>query len=142
MTNDSSQAEDFTQDIFLKVFHKLEGFQQRSSFSTWLYSIAYNYCSDQLRQAKKVRFDSIEDDYEYDESETEASLLHDDTIQLVRLAMSKLSDDERNMLQLKYEDGLSVDEISDIYNLKPSAIKMRLKRSRDKIQQMCSQVSV
>ncbi|GAB3688891.1 RNA polymerase sigma factor [Spirosoma flavus] len=142
MTNDSFQAEDFTQDIFLKVFNKLDAFQQRSSFSTWLYSIAYNYCSDQLRHAKKVRFDSIEDDYEYDESETEASLLHDDTLELVKLAMNKLSDDERNMLQLKYEDGLSVEEISKIYNIKPSAIKMRLKRSRDKIQQMCSQYSL
>ena len=42
MTKDSEQAQDFTQDIFLKVFSKLEAFQQRSTFSTWLYSIAYN----------------------------------------------------------------------------------------------------
>ncbi|GAB4001783.1 RNA polymerase sigma factor [Spirosoma daeguense] len=139
MTKDSLQAEDFTQDIFLKVFNKLDAFQQRSSFSTWLYSIAYNYCSDQLRMAKRIQFGSIESDYEYDESERESAQLHEDSLQLVNIAIGKLSDNERTLLELKYEEGLSIDEIAEQYNLKPSAVKMRLKRTREKVQQLCGQ---
>ena len=61
MTNDTEKAEDFTQDIFLKVFDKLDDFQQRSSFATWLYSISYNYCADQLRLAKRFQTTYLED---------------------------------------------------------------------------------
>ena len=62
MTKDPLQAEDYTHDIFLKVFNKLDAFQERSTFSTWLYSIAYNYCADQLRLGKRLSMMSINED--------------------------------------------------------------------------------
>ncbi|GAB4005970.1 RNA polymerase sigma factor [Spirosoma migulaei] len=136
MTKDTDKAEDFTQDIFLKVFDKLDGFQERSSFSTWLYSIAFNYCSDQLRKAKRFHFAPIEDGLQQDIPDTEDSQYHEETLLLVKQVMASLSESEQTLLQLKYEQELSIDEIAKVYKINPSAVKMRLKRSRDKIHRL------
>ena len=140
MTKDTEKAEDFTHDIFLKVFHKLGDFQERSSFSTWLYSIAYNYCSDQLRLAKRFQLVDIEETINKEEvPDSQEAQLHEDSLQLVKQAMSTLSDTEQALLRLKYEDSMSIEQIAQLYSLKPSTVKMRLKRSRDKVQLMCAQ---
>jgi RNA polymerase sigma factor (sigma-70 family) len=142
MTKDSEKAEDFTHDIFLKVFDKLNGFQQRSSFSTWLYSIAFNYCADQLRLAKRFNTTDITDGIEQYMDESQESLLHEESILMVKQAMETLSVKERSLLRLKYEDGLSIEEIAQLYDLKPSAVKMRLKRSREKVHQLYTRQSL
>ena len=139
MTKDAEKAEDFTHDIFLKVFDKLNAFQERSSFSTWLYSISYNYCADQLRIAKRLPTTTLEGSLEQNRAESTEAQLHEETLQLVKQAMETLSVKERSLLRLKYEDGLSIDEIAELYDLKPSAVKMRLKRSREKVQLVCAQ---
>jgi RNA polymerase sigma factor (sigma-70 family) len=137
MTKDPVKAEDFTQDIFLKVFNKLDAFQERSSFSTWLYSISFNYCSDQLRLAKRLNFSPLDDMAGHDIPESTEAQLHEETLQLVNQAMSTLTDKEKALLSLKYEDGLSIEQIAQEYTIKPSAVKMRLKRSREKIHRLC-----
>lgn len=133
MTKDPLKAEDFTHDIFLKVFHKLDAFQERSSFSTWLYSIAFNYCSDQIRLARRLQMTGIDDDFKHDIAETKEEQVHEETLYLVNRAMDSLSVSEQDLLKLKYEDGMSIAAISDLCKLKESTVKMRLKRSRDKI---------
>ena len=138
MTKDTEKAEDFTHDIFLKVFSKLDAFQERSSFSTWLYSIAYNYCSDQLRIAKRFSFAPIEEGLNKELPDLQEAQLHEETLLVVKQAMATLSVKERTLLRLKYEDNMSIGEIAELYNLKPSAVKMRLKRSREKVQQFCA----
>ncbi|MBN8824182.1 MULTISPECIES: sigma-70 family RNA polymerase sigma factor [unclassified Spirosoma] len=143
MTNDSEQAQDFTQDIFLKAFHKLDAFQQRSSFSTWLYSIAYNYCADQLRLARRIPTTDLTVHLQETRADYGDAQLHEEILQLMRIAMDRLTDDERKLLRMKYEDGMSIDAIAQLYELKPSAVKMRLKRSRERIQAICtSQLSL
>ena len=136
MTKDSEKAEDFTHDIFLKVFDKLESFEQRSSFSTWLYAISHNYCSDQLRIGKRLSTTPIEGDI----AESLDSYLQEDAHQLVKRAMEMLTPSEQALLRLKYEDGLSIEEIATMYTLKISAVKMRLKRGREKIQRLLRQL--
>ncbi|SOD91915.1 RNA polymerase sigma factor [Spirosoma fluviale] len=133
MTKDPLKAEDFTHDIFLKVFNKLDAFQERSSFSTWLYSISYNYCSDQIRLARRLQMTDIEDRSNYNIPEVKEELLHEETLHLVNRAMESLSASEQALLRLKYEDGMSITAISELFDLKESTVKMRLKRSRDKI---------
>ncbi|GAB4030486.1 RNA polymerase sigma factor [Spirosoma gilvum] len=136
MTKSTEQAEDFTHDIFLKAFTKLNAFQERSTFSTWLYSIAFNYCSDQLRSGKRLSFSSVEEGLQQDIADEKESQFHEETILFVKKAMATLSAHEQTLLQLKYEQDMSIDEIAQLYNLNPSAVKMRLKRSRDKIYQL------
>ncbi|MBD2752555.1 RNA polymerase sigma factor [Spirosoma validum] len=139
MTKDSEQAQDFTHDIFIKAFDKLEAFQQRSSFSTWLNSIAHNYCSDQLRLARRLNVTSINEGLEDSLGESREAQLTEESIQLVRMALASLPAKEQALLRLKYEDGLSIEQISELYKIKTSAVKMRLKRSRAKIQEFYNQ---
>ncbi len=136
MTKDTEKAEDFTHDIFLKVFSKLDAFQERSSFSTWLYSIAYNYCSDQLRIAKRFDLISIEETVRQELPDLQENLLHEETLQLVRRAMETLSANEQKLLRFKYEDGMNIEQIAQLYDIKASAVKMRLKRCREKIHRL------
>jgi RNA polymerase sigma-70 factor (ECF subfamily) len=140
MSKDPVKAQDFTQDIFLKVFGKLDTFQQRSSFSTWLYSISYNYCLDQLRSGKVTPTISIDTIPQIDIADIQESQLREEAIILMGKAMKMLSADEQRLLKLKYEDSLSVEEIAQLYSIKSSAVKMRLKRSRDKIRLLHNQL--
>ena len=57
-------AENLTHDIFIKVYLNLASFKRRSKFSTWLYSITYNFCIDYLRKAKKQQVYNLDDQKE------------------------------------------------------------------------------
>ncbi len=137
MTKDSEKAQDFTHDIFMKAFDKLDAFQERSNFSTWLNTIAHNYCSDQLRLAKRLNTTPLDENHERNLSDSREANLQEETLQIFQRALTELSMKEQTLLRLKYEQGLSIDEIANIYKLKTSAVKMRLKRSREKLQQLC-----
>ena len=140
MTKDPLKAEDYTHDIFLKVFIRLDAFQERSSFSTWLYAISYNYCSDQLRLAKRMNFITAEEELNPNIPEPQESQLNEEALQLINRVLGTLSVKEQALLQLKYEDELSIHSIAELYRLNPSTVKMRLKRSRDKIERLYSKL--
>ena len=133
LTKCSAKAEDYTHDIFLRVHSNLANFKERSTFSTWLYSISYNYCMDQIRQGNRLNTVNIDDEMVLliaDESESDQ---REDQLQTLTLAIRTVSSDEATLLRLKYEHDLDIKEIAKRYNLKDSAVKMRLKRTRDKI---------
>ena len=139
MTQDSEKAQDFTHDVFIKVFDKLDAFQQRSSFSTWIYSIAYNYCADQIRLSKRLQLTALNDELEQRIPDSQEGVIHEEAMQLVKRALESLSAEEQTFLRLKYEDGVSIEELAKMYDLKISAVKMRLKRSRAKIEKFYAQ---
>ena len=138
MTKDSDQAQDFTHDIFIKAFDKLGNFKQQASFSTWLYSIAYNYCADQIRLARRIPTTSLDATMPLPADDSFDDMLHEETLQLVQRTVDSLSQEERSLLQMKYEKGMSIDEIARTNKLKDSTVKMRLKRCRDKIKYLCA----
>jgi RNA polymerase sigma factor (sigma-70 family) len=136
MTQDPETSKDFTQDIFIKVFFKLKTFENRSSFSTWLYSIAHNHCLDQLRLRKRMRVELLSDsaiNIEDESDQATTSQWH-----IMECLMNDLPAQEANLLRLKYEQGLSIKAISEQFHLSESAIKMRLLRTRDKLHAMCT----
>lgn len=133
LTKCSAKAEDYTHDIFIRVHSNLINFKERSTFSTWLYSISYNYCMDQIRQGNRLTTVTIDEEMAHliaDESDSEQ---HEDQLQTLTLAIQTITNEEVKMLRLKYEHDLDIKEIARRYNLKDSAVKMRLKRTRDKI---------
>ncbi|QHV96338.1 RNA polymerase sigma factor [Spirosoma endbachense] len=133
MTKDSEAAQDFTQEIFIKVFSKLDTFKQNSAPATWLYSIAHNYCLDQIRISKRMNWQDLPEGLELAE---ESVVSDEQQLQAMEQLLDTLSVEEATLLRLKYEQGLSISQISQQLNLNESAIKMRLKRSRDKLNQL------
>jgi RNA polymerase sigma factor (sigma-70 family) len=141
LTHHVETAEDFTHDIFIRAFSKLSAFQGRSSFSTWLYAISYNYCISQLERLQRLNAVSLEE-----QGAGVADTNSDDMIEVMyqqlNRAMATLSADEVMLLKLKYEDDLGVDELARKYSVGSGAIKMRLKRSRDKVRRIYEQMDL
>lgn len=128
-------AEEFTKDIFSKVFEKLWGFKGNSSFGSWLYSITYNYCIDYLRAKKKLHYPNWNLQNEIPEivdeiNEEDMSEIHFTRLQKL---MNLLHTEERAMLLMKYQDDFSVKEIATSMRLTEGAVKMRIKRSKARL---------
>ena len=126
-------AEDLSQDIFVKLYLQLHKFDRKSSFSTWLYAIVNNYCIDYLRKQKnKLTFSVIEDSLMNRSAENDTEPVHFLDNDIHKL-MKVLSEEEQNLLKWKYLDKFSIKEIQEKTQLTESAIKMRLKRAKEKV---------
>jgi len=132
---DTAKAEDLTHDIFLKLIFKLGTFKEDAKFSTWLYSITYNHCMDQLRSNKKRSEVLQEEPIEVPDDIDLNNIFDGEDIQAKNLktALDQLTVDEKGVLFMKYMDDLSIRDIAEIFNVTESAIKMRLLRSREKL---------
>ncbi len=132
---DEAQATDLTQDIFLRLLLKMSNFKQQSKFATWLYAITCNYCTDQVRLAGRRLESRYETDLEavYAKAEDNLTDLDELVAQQLAQALSRLGTEERNMLRLKYEQETSIRDLARMYTLTESTVKMRLKRSRDRL---------
>lgn len=136
LTKDTFQAEDYTQDIFLRVFSNLSKFKEHSAFSTWLYSISHNYCMDQLRTANRTATLPLDEQPEQFPTEPGDQETVEAQRQRLALVMNGITPEETRLLQLRYEDGLDIKAIARQLAMKDSAVKMRLKRIRDKIRRL------
>ena len=130
-------AEELTQDVFLKVFRSLSSFQGNSLFSTWLYRIAYNVAVSATRK-KQYEWLTVEESMIENVPENEIS----DEVeqwekeeQLCRLekALEQLLPDERALVSLFYMQEKQIDEIVSITGLSVSNVKTKLHRIRKKM---------
>ena len=129
---DQDAAKDLLHDVFLKTFTSLNKFSGRSSFSTWLYSITYNYCVDYARSKSKMRTEDIEERVDISDKDDEKNERELMSMQAERLGhvLNKINPKEKAILLMKFQDGFSIKEIMDIMDLSESAVKMRIKRAK------------
>jgi RNA polymerase sigma-70 factor (ECF subfamily) len=136
---DEHKAMDLTHDIFIKIFTNLSQFKGRSRFSLWVHSITFNTTMKYINAQKKVAFFAWQENDELiDESEIDINnkVLYDVNLDKLENGLKKLKEDERYLLYMKYTDDLSIKEICEVTGMKESNIKMRLKRTRDKLAQI------
>lgn len=131
---DTAKAEDLTHDIFFKLILRLSTFKEDSKFSTWLYSITYNHCMDQLRSYKRSRETFYDDSVEVADDTDLNNLFDHDDIETRKFqhAMDQLNIDEKGILLMKYADDLSIRDIAQILKVTESSVKMRLMRTKEK----------
>jgi len=127
-------AEDLTQEIFIKVFKSLEQFKEESEFSTWLYRIAYNTTLSELRK-RKLFFNSIDDPLfiENEGNYDTVDAADEEKLRCLEEALTKLAPDEMFLIGLYYLDKQSIDHISAITQLSVSNVKVKLHRIRKKL---------
>ncbi len=130
-----AKAEDFTHDIFLKLIVKIGTFKESSKFSTWLYSITYNFCMDQIRVNKKNVEVALDGNHDIMDENDEDDLVNMHSDQLGK-TLEKIPSDEKALILMKYQDDFSIKEIADTLNITESAVKMRLLRSKDKLRKL------
>ncbi len=134
-TRDTAKAEDLAHDIFLKVITKIGTFKEDARFSTWLYSITYNYCMDNIRKEKKAKEDEWDDSIEFVEEEMDYELLSMKAAGLHK-SLDQIPAKEKAMLLMKYQDNFSIREISETFKISESATKMRLLRTKEKMKRL------
>jgi RNA polymerase sigma-70 factor (ECF subfamily) len=130
-------AEEMAQDTFIKAYQKLDTYEGKSKFSTWIYSITYNACISELRK-RRIDFKSLDDQRISDQDEMK---MHDfyseskkeDQEKYLNLALSKLPEDDQVLVTLYYYEDQSMDEISEITGLTVSNIKVKIYRARKKM---------
>lgn len=135
LLGDTALAEDATQEIFTKIFLKLGSFNEQSKFSTWLYSITYNFCIDYIRRKKKekaVFSDEIDNAPDLAEDNIpDKEMLELNLVQLEKV-MGGLKAGDRAILLMKYQDGEQIKDIADQFGKSESAIKMQIKRAKER----------
>jgi len=131
------EAKDLTQDIFLKVFLKLHLFNgSKASFSTWLFVLTYNFCTNYVnRDKKKKNRDQRMDDHEFHLAEETVNIEQINALDADRLtkALELLPPEDRSLLLLKYQDDVPIKELQVSFGVGESAIKMRLNRAKAKV---------
>jgi RNA polymerase sigma factor (sigma-70 family) len=131
IVKDKEYAKDITQDSFLKVLENISVFRNESKFSTWLYRIVYNQ-SIQFVQ-KKSKSILIDNEIVMTKEYSGETAIIDDKYSVLYEAISKLDDNERNLIVLFYLAEKSIKEIKTITGLSVSNIKVTLHRIRKKL---------
>ncbi len=132
-------AEDATQEIFTKIFLNLTRFREKSKFSTWVYSITYNFCIDYLRRKKKqtsVLSDNLERAPDVADDEIPDKELLEMDLQELKVVLKKLPVNDSAILLMKYQDEMSIKDIAEVLNKTESAIKMQIKRAKERARKM------
>lgn len=125
-------AQDYTQEAFLKAYRKLASFREEASFASWLYAIAVNVMKDAGRRKKP---DPVEDEVliraQHHAAETpESAYLRKETGGEVQRLLQELPDQYRIVLLLRYTNELSYDEIADIAGIEVNQVRNRLHRAK------------
>lgn len=136
-------AMDASQEVFLRVFRFLPGFQEESGFSTWIYRIGVNVCKDML--AKRSRRNELpleipDDEEDYRTAEVsdsrydpEAIAQQADLRKTLADAIGDLPQQQREMIVLRDIQGLSYEEIAQVLALESGTVKSRLSRARENL---------
>ncbi len=134
LLKDEARAADATQEIFMKILLNLSKFSGKSKFSTWIYSITYNFCIDMIRREKKnpsMLVDDIETKYDKEDDVEDAYLL-EMKVKRLKVILEEIPLMDKSILLMKYQDEMSIKEISGITHKSESAVKMKIKRAKQK----------
>jgi RNA polymerase sigma-70 factor (ECF subfamily) len=137
MTKNREEAEEVSQDTFIKAFKNIHKFKGDSKFSTWLYRIAYHACLDAIKKNKnhnnsleinEVTYNqikSVDDILQGIERKERAKVMND--------CLLKMPEEERSILWMFYFDELSLKEIIEVTNLSEANLKVKLYRARKRL---------
>jgi len=141
MVRNPQEAEDLSQEAFIKAFNALASFNEEFAFSTWLMKIATNNCIDYLRK-KKLRTYSIDEPIQYKEEQVqvelpdhdptpEKSLLNEERSKLINEAIQSLPPRYRHVIVLRHQEEKSYEDIAEILKLPLGTVKARIFRARE-----------
>jgi RNA polymerase sigma-70 factor (ECF subfamily) len=147
MTGNEHDADEVVQETFLRCYRRLDSFEARSSFSTWLYRIASNCALDLLAKRKQEKTHLVENDgrddqlnpeertldYATPQPGPERMLLSTELRKRVSDAMQRLTAVERTAFVLRHFEGRSISEISNVLKVRDEAVKNTIFRAVKKM---------
>lgn len=144
--NNENDAEDATQECFMKAFASLDKYEAKFAFSTWLYKIASNTCVDIIRR-KKMELLSLNSSNNEDENSEitindtkiptpDDGLEKKERIEIINQIVSSLPERYRTLIELRYYEELSYEEIAASTNLPIGTVKAQLNRAKAILQEL------
>ncbi len=146
MTHNRQDAEDLAQETFLRAYRELHRYNTKKRFFTWLYTISLNLIRNHLKKtnlrtaAYNVYVstdvhggDGTKDSLDFNASVKES---HETRENQMDMGLQKLSPELREMLVLRFYQGLPFESIADITGFSPSAVKMRIYRGLESLRQI------
>ena len=143
MSNNSHEAEDISQEAFMRAYQSLARFNPTYKFSTWLYQITLNIIRDRFKK-KELNYVSLDTPLETDDSEfyhqpadltnnPEQIIAQKENLQAIQQAILSLPLKYREVIVLRHLQDLSYIEIANILKLPPGTVKVRLYRAREQL---------
>lgn len=136
MLGERADAEDVAQETFLRVFNALHAYDEGTAFRTWLFSILVNRCRTALlrraRRERRVVLDDAAVRLTVATQDTGAADVQDE----IRWAVARLPAEQREAFLLRHVEELSYEEMSAATGMGVSALKMRVKRACQRLQQL------
>lgn len=134
-------ANDLTQEAFLKAYQSIKGFRQEASFSTWIARIVSNVCRDQLRKVKKTNESSLDEDVWLEEGTVKKQLKDDrptpeeqyerkELKKYLQGLINNLNPEYKMVVVLRDIQGYSYEEIAQMLDCSLGTVKSRLNRAR------------
>ncbi|BCL63073.1 DNA-directed RNA polymerase sigma-70 factor [Desulfomarina profundi] len=134
---DRQEAADLTQDVFLRTYERLDSFDRRRKFFSWLYTLAINRARDWHRRSRRIRSGLNELQWSIPDVENssrqEKKFLEKEEAAALYSALETLPDETRELVLMRYQYDLSIRELSTIFGLSESAVKMRIARALQKL---------
>ena len=141
MLGSRADAEEVTQEVFVKMITRVEQYDGQAPVSSWLFAIAANACRDRMRRGKRaapVSLDVIAERASEGEA-IDAALLQKEKRALVRRALGSLSDEQREALVLARYHGLPYAEIARTLKISEGAVKTRIFRAMETLKSLFSE---
>lgn len=137
MVKHREEAEEVSQDTFIKAYHSIHKFNGESKFSTWLYKIAYNTCLDRLKKHKREQHVLPIDEFTERQVKTIENALDiiedQERKKEIQDCINLLPSEDAFLLSLFYFEELSLEEISKVMGIKANHVKIKLFRARKKL---------
>lgn len=125
--NATDQANDFLQELFMKLIEKPESYNPGYNFSTWLYSVANNMCKNEYRRRGiRQEYQSIEALNPAVDFISETAAEPEQVIEKIFQTLDLLGEEHRSAFLLRYREGFSVKEVAEILDLAEGTVKSRL----------------
>jgi RNA polymerase sigma-70 factor, ECF subfamily len=142
MLRDRSQAEDTTQDIFLRVWRALPGFAGQSQLSTWIYAISKNACLSELRKRRpQVSLDQDDDEFQPEAAKLSISDADDSATVSVGQLLDRLPERYRQAVVLFYMEDKSYEQTASSLGLPLGTVKALLHRARKRLIELTSEAA-
>lgn len=140
----TEDAKDMAQEVFIKFYKNIKKCDNSKSVKTWIYTIAYNTCIDEVRKRKGKSTVSIDKDIDTDEGSfskqlpsnevtPENAVINKEKTIMIQKAINKLSEEHKILIVYRDINGFSYSEIAEITNLSLGTVKSRLSRARNSL---------
>ncbi len=133
------EAEDATQEVLLKLWTKNEAMSQYKSVEAFAMTMTKNFCLDRLKSKQAGNLKLVHSNYQDENTSLQKQLEVEDSVSWVERIMDELPEQQKMVVQLRDVEDYDFDEISDMLDMKPTAVRVTLSRARKTIREKLMQ---